>query len=298
MAIARVDFPTVPNPVAGDWALLTELVSKSFKNINNPLQAISGNIPQGSLFQVGDVIYYANADYAITGTSSNYVKLTPTVSGDELNAAYVSSLTGVSWNKIYNGYYDVSGNLYVFDEAKAIYANILAVSYTRLLADPIFNAVTAKTLALSNNANIGGTLGVTGAANIGGTLGVTGAATIGGALACPTINTGLGAFEIGQNLRTTDTVEFANITKASNPVASVYTDDFVNYTVYPIGSVVLVNTGGTYPARNSAYAIHLYGTSGGQYTLSTDPNAGAQLSGIWRARGYTGDYAHMFQRTA
>ena len=286
MAIARVDFPTVPNPVAGDWALLTELVSKSFKNINNPLQAISGNIPQGSLFQVGDVIYYANADYAITGTSSNYVKLTPTVSGDELNAAYVSSLTGVSWNKIYNGYYDVSGNLYVFDEAKAIYANILAVSYTRLLADPIFNAVTAKTLALSNNANIGGTLGV------------TGAATIGGALACPTINTGLGAFEIGQNLRTTDTVEFANITKASNPVASVYTDDFVNYTVYPIGSVVLVNTGGTYPARNSAYAIHLYGTSGGQYTLSTDPNAGAQLSGIWRARGYTGDYAHMFQRTA
>ena len=35
MAINRVDFPTTPNPVSGDWEKLTNLVNKSFQNIND-----------------------------------------------------------------------------------------------------------------------------------------------------------------------------------------------------------------------------------------------------------------------
>lgn len=132
MALNRVDFPTIPNPVAGDWALLTELVSKSFQNINSPLQVDGSNIPQGTVFQIGGIIYHADSDTAITGTSSDYVKLTPN-SGDggaTADASFVSSLTGVSWNKIYNGYYDTSGNLYIFNEARAVADGELAVSYT------------------------------------------------------------------------------------------------------------------------------------------------------------------------
>lgn len=120
MAINRVDFPTTPNPVSTDWAKLVNLTSKSFQNVNSPLQVDGSNIPQGATFQVGGVIYHADSDTAITGTSSDYVKLAPSGGGATLTPSFVANLTGVSWNKVYNGYYDVSGNLYVFDEALAV----------------------------------------------------------------------------------------------------------------------------------------------------------------------------------
>jgi len=59
-------------------------------------------------------------------------------------------------------------------------------------------------LAVTGNTTIGGTLGVTGAIS-GASLGVTGA--ISGA----SIDTGYGAFEVGQNLRTTDSPTFATV---------------------------------------------------------------------------------------
>ena len=116
MAINRVSYPTTPNPVSGDWAKLVNIVTKSFQNINDPLQVDGSNIPQGATFQVGGVVYYADADTAITGTASDYVKLTPSSDGSTLDAAFVSSLSGVTWNKVWNGYYDTGGNLYLFDE--------------------------------------------------------------------------------------------------------------------------------------------------------------------------------------
>ena len=131
MAINRVDFPTTPNPVSGDWEKIVNIVTKSFQNVASPLQVNGLNIPQGATFQVGGVVYYADADTSITGTSSDYVKLTPSGDGSTLSAAFVSSLTGVTWNKIYNGYYDTSQNLYIFDEIKAILAGTLSGSYSK-----------------------------------------------------------------------------------------------------------------------------------------------------------------------
>jgi hypothetical protein len=126
MAIDRVDFPTTPNPVSGDWSLQTSLVSKAFQNINNPIQWSGTNILQGATFQIGGIVYYANADTAITGTLSDYVKLTPNVgdSGATCDAAFVPNLTGVTWNKLYNGYYD-TGDLVIFDEVKEKLLNTL-----------------------------------------------------------------------------------------------------------------------------------------------------------------------------
>jgi len=132
MAITRVSFPTVPNPIAGDWALAVELISKSFKNVNMPLQVINGVIPLGSTFQLGDVVYFADADEAIIGAESNYVKLIPSNDGLTLSAEYTATLTGVAWNKLYNGYYDITGNMYIFDEALAISNAAISVAYTRI----------------------------------------------------------------------------------------------------------------------------------------------------------------------
>ena len=123
MAINEVLFPTVPNPVSGDWSKAVELIEHAYKNINNPLQVDGSNVPEGAVFQVGAHVYHADSATAITDTASDYVKLE--VSGTTLVPSFVVDLTGVTWNSLYGGYYDTSGNLYVFDEVKAILAGDL-----------------------------------------------------------------------------------------------------------------------------------------------------------------------------
>lgn len=134
MALNRLDFGTTPNPVTGDWALNAAILAKAFQNTYDPLQFVSTNIPQGATFQIGGVIYYGSSDTAITGTPSAYVKLTPNAgdSGATCDAAFVANLTGVTWSKIYNGYYDVSGNLHIFDEILAIADDVISSANTAL----------------------------------------------------------------------------------------------------------------------------------------------------------------------
>ena len=58
----------------------------------------------GALFQVQE------SDYTITGAPSDgrvYVKITRT--GDELDAEFVNSAVGYSWNTVYNGFYHSDG---------------------------------------------------------------------------------------------------------------------------------------------------------------------------------------------
>jgi hypothetical protein len=133
MAINRLDFGTTPNPAAGDWALNAAILAKAFQNNYSPLQFNDTDILQGSTFQIGGIIYYTNSDTTITGTPSNYVKLTPNVgdSGATCDAAFVANLSGVTWNKIYNGYYDGSGNLYIFDEVRAILDSAIVGANTK-----------------------------------------------------------------------------------------------------------------------------------------------------------------------
>ncbi len=142
MAINEVVFPTVPNPLAGDWSKIVALVSKSFQNINDPLQVVGSSVPQGATFQVGGIIYYADSDTAISGTESDYVKLT--VSGSTLVPSFVANLSGVTWNKVWNGYYDISDNIYLFNETKALLEGVLAAEnsrYSKILSDPQFNSL-------------------------------------------------------------------------------------------------------------------------------------------------------------
>lgn len=122
MALNRVDFPTTPNPAVGDWAKQTTLVSRAYGNLNVPIQFYDNEIPPGAVIQIEGIIYYASGTTLITGTPSAYIKITPNVgdSGATADAAYISSLSGILWYATDNGYYDVSGNLVIFDETLAL----------------------------------------------------------------------------------------------------------------------------------------------------------------------------------
>ena len=258
MALDRLDFGTVPNPVVGDWALLSAIVSKAFQNTYNPIQFVSTNVPQGATFQIGGVIYYGSTDTVITGTPSNYVKLTPNVgdSGATCDAAFVANLTGVTWSKIYNGYYDVSGNLHIFDEVTAILAGHLSGSNTKF--SQLFNA------------------------HLGQNLKPTDAVTF------ATVNTGQGAnelYDMNQDVKTSDSVTFAVVVATTVVMtnASVAASLIVNGSLLPtvastLGSWSLTTTPmliprGIYSILNTNHAggysiIQMQTSSASWYTIS------------------------------
>lgn len=118
MAIDRVDYPNSTPTVSGDWTQLLALMTQAFKKWDGGSQQFSGGvIPQGALFQIGGTIYKGTSDTTITGSTSKFVKITP--SGATAAASYetiANVIANVSWNKSYNGYYDGSGNLYISPE--------------------------------------------------------------------------------------------------------------------------------------------------------------------------------------
>lgn len=124
MPITKLTAPADPFAATADWTRALAYFTQIWRGIwNGPVSQIdfiNDNVLKGAVFQIGDAIFYADADTAISGTPSNYVQLTPGAS--TAAAAYVANLTGVTWSDTYNGYYDGSGNLYVFDELLA-YAN-------------------------------------------------------------------------------------------------------------------------------------------------------------------------------
>jgi len=102
-----------------DWTRTQNLITMLFLGNNGPiLRIVGGSIVKGSVFQIGGAIYHANTDTAISGSETNYVKITP--AGSTASAEYVADLSGVDWNDEYNGWLDDDGNLYLFDEIQAL----------------------------------------------------------------------------------------------------------------------------------------------------------------------------------
>ena len=120
MALNRIPIPTTDESalVYSDYAKLTPLMNSIFLNSKQPIRISGTNIKKGSQFQIAGVVYLADADTAISGVESAYVKITP--AGATASASFVSGLTGVTWSYVYNGYYDMSGNLYIFNEHTAL----------------------------------------------------------------------------------------------------------------------------------------------------------------------------------
>ncbi len=133
MPIIRVPYPNPLPTIQSDYIKQNDLLLAGFLQVNKPIwEDAANNIVQGAIFQVGGTIYYCNAATAITGTPSDYIKLTPSGDDTTVAPAYVANLTGVTWNSAYNGYYDVSGNLYVFDELNAFQDGEITLMNTKL----------------------------------------------------------------------------------------------------------------------------------------------------------------------
>ena len=137
-------------------ALLT--VSSSTK------RASGGYILKGALFNIGGSMFMADSDTAISGTASDYIKLT--VSGDTATAAYVTNISGVSWNGAYQGCFDSSGNLYITDEQYGIHPpyTVLSGSGTYTVPPNVF-VLHVKMYGPGSDGSAGGTFGGSGGAS-------------------------------------------------------------------------------------------------------------------------------------
>jgi len=120
MPINKITAPSEVPASVDDYAAQNNLIEALLLASQGAQRIVGANVAKGAVFLVGGTTYKADADTAISGSASDYVKLTPSVDGLTLAPSYVANLTGVAWNSTYNGYYDTSGNLYVFDELKAL----------------------------------------------------------------------------------------------------------------------------------------------------------------------------------
>ena len=133
MAINKLTDPSALPASTDDYVAQNNAINYHTLNSTPPYPVSGSNVLKGSVFNIGGDLFYAAADTAITGTASDYVKLTPgasTATAAFETAANVTS--NVTWSDTYNGYYDVSGNLYLFDELEAVRLGALSKSKSLL----------------------------------------------------------------------------------------------------------------------------------------------------------------------
>jgi hypothetical protein len=211
-------------------AFTNQLMTQQFILNSGTAQPI---IKQGCYVSHGGSLYVADADTSITGSPSDgsvYIRVSGTTS---LTVEFVTDISGYAWNPVYTALTSGSYTLLPYLIVKA------GTSWTRYNFNPnnqSFGDTRLNSLAVLNNATIGGTLGVTGA--------ISGA----------TVNTGQGATEVylmDQNLRKTDNVSFKNINPPvdndDNSMPNIgiggFTFGFVqngNITLPPFGTIMVI----------------------------------------------------------
>lgn len=152
MALNRVEYPTNLTD-QGDFSAHGELIeTRMLDQSAVPLQVRDGIIPQGVVLQIGGVVYRGDSDTTISGTESPYVRVTP--DGATASVSYVADLTGVTWNPLYNGYYDGESpaRLYLFNEQLAILAGEMSAVRTRYIeVDSVGDARSSRDIIAGRN---------------------------------------------------------------------------------------------------------------------------------------------------
>lgn len=120
MSINIINCPNELPLNISDYQAQNSQISELINYLNFPLSVIGSNIRKGAIFNLGGVLYKASSNTAISGTQSKYVKITPSVDALTCSASFAANLSGVFFNDIYNGYYDIDGNLYIFNEVEAV----------------------------------------------------------------------------------------------------------------------------------------------------------------------------------
>lgn len=128
MAINLITAPSAVPAAVADYEQQNALTAALALAAQGAARVLGSNVVKGAIFLVGGALYLTDADTAISGSASDYVKLT--VSGTTLVPSFVADLTGVTWSSTWNGYYDASGNLYEFDEASAYISGSISAAYT------------------------------------------------------------------------------------------------------------------------------------------------------------------------
>jgi hypothetical protein len=146
MAIEKITAPSAVPASVADWEAVLDIQAALLLAVQGAERIVGGNVVKGAVFLVGGATYLATADTAITGSASDYVKLTVSLDGLTLAPSYVADLTGVAWDPANNGYYDIDGNLYVFDELKALAGAAIAAAALRAIGGKNLAAGWAKAL--------------------------------------------------------------------------------------------------------------------------------------------------------
>jgi hypothetical protein len=147
MALVLVPGPGNAPVTVEDWDKINNVLLAHGMNLLTPNRLKAGYIQRGSVVFFAGSWFVADADTAITGSATEYVMLTNTAG--TITQEYVANLTGVSFNRTWNGYYDSSGRLYLFDAVKAYGAG--AIGELATLADWIPNGYLAKVLGRDMN---------------------------------------------------------------------------------------------------------------------------------------------------
>ncbi len=117
MALVLIPGPDNAPSTAADWDKINDVLQTIGLDINSPARISGSNIVRGSVVFFAGAWYVATSDTAITGSTTKYVRLTN--NAGTITAAFVSSLSGVTFNNTWNGWYDSTSRLYLFDEVAA-----------------------------------------------------------------------------------------------------------------------------------------------------------------------------------
>ena len=124
MALVLIPGPDNAPSTVADWEKINDVFQTIGLDINSPTRISGSKILRGSVIFFAGAWYVADSDTAISGSATDYVRLTNTAG--VVTAAFVPSLSGVTFNRTWNGWYDPDGNLYIFNEMKAYAAGAIS----------------------------------------------------------------------------------------------------------------------------------------------------------------------------
>lgn len=113
MAINKIAAPLSNSPSVFASPVVNQLLALSMASEKHA-RIVNGYVRKGSMFCILGDLFVADSDTLISGTESGSVAVIFTVSGNEATAAYTTS-NDATWNGAYQGYYDSSNRLYIYD---------------------------------------------------------------------------------------------------------------------------------------------------------------------------------------
>src|SRR5574344_192367 len=138
-------------------AFTNQLLTQQFILDSGTAQPV---IKQGAYVSHGGSLYVADADTSITGSPSDgsvYIRVSGSTS---LTVEFINDISGYVWNPVYTA---LTSSTYTLLPYLIVKASAVWTRYNFNPNNQSFGDTRLNSLAIANNATVGGTLGVTGA---------------------------------------------------------------------------------------------------------------------------------------